>query len=325
MIAAFLFLILLIVFPDEALSGALQGLRLCGSRVIPSLFPFFVLSRLITSGMPSVSWSGMKRFFGVSGNVLPVLVLSFLGGYPLGVSLLADMYEQGRITKRDAEHAMAFCNNSGPGLFIGFIGGTIFHDAAAGIALYAIHVISALFCGVMLSGNSSTAVLRPVEREKCSFSKNFSDSVNGASSAMLQVCAYVILFSVLSGLLTALGLFSHLPESLGALLLGSLEITSGISGLKASPTGFILAAALMGWGGLCVHMQAMTIWQRAGLSPKGYFCGKLLHALVSAGSAAVLCRKSLVSFAAFFALLLLILMLKRFIQKISRKRKKSVV
>ena len=41
-------------------------------------------------------------------------------------------------------------------------------------------------------------------------------------------------------------------------------------------------ALLMGWGGLCVHFQAMSLWQTAGLRPHGYFSAKLLHGLLSA-------------------------------------------
>lgn len=325
MILSVLFFILLVVFPREALQGALDGLRICGTRVIPSLFPFFVLSRFIVLRMPPISWSGMKRLFGVSGNVLPALVLSFLGGYPLGVATLTAMYEQGRITKQDAEHAIVFCNNSGPGLFIGLLGGVVFQNTAAGIALYAIHMITALYCGALLSGDGSSVVLRPCARNRISLPNAVSDAVTGASSAMLQVCSYVILFSVLSGLLTSMPLFFRLPEEVRSLLMGSLEITGGLSGLKASSHSFIIAAALMGWGGLCVHIQAMTLWQRAGLKPRGYFMEKLLHALLSAGFASALCLESVLPVICFSLFLLLILILQRFIQKTGRKKKTSVV
>ena len=39
----------LICFPGESAEAARQGLRLCFQSVLPSLFPFFVLSSLFTA------------------------------------------------------------------------------------------------------------------------------------------------------------------------------------------------------------------------------------------------------------------------------------
>lgn len=39
----------LLLAPQAAASGALQGLRACAARVIPALLPFFVVSRMLTA------------------------------------------------------------------------------------------------------------------------------------------------------------------------------------------------------------------------------------------------------------------------------------
>lgn len=324
MLIGFIFLILLIVFPEQAMEGAMEGLRLCGTRVIPSLFPFFVASRLIASNMPRISWKGLNRLFGVSGNVLPALVLGFLGGYPVGVSTLTSLYRQSRISRQDAERAMSFCNNTGPGLFIGLIGGSIFGSTAASLALYFIHVISALTCGFFLSGDGRNQVRQQSIPEKLSVAKALSEAVAGAAQAMLQVCSFILLFSALSGILCSFRYISRLPGTIKAVFMGTLEITKGLSMLDASKAGFVAAAALMGWGGLCVHMQAMTLWQEAGLQPKGYFRGKFLHALLSAAFAALLCGEFYFS-AGAAALFLALVFLSRRIQKKQVENRKRLV
>ena len=314
MLPAILAFILLIAFPEAASSGALAGLRQCGMKVIPSLFPFFVFSRLIASKMPPVSWNGMKRCFGVSGSVLPALLLSFLGGYPVGISTLVTMYEQGQITRQDAQRAMVFCNNSGPGIFTGLIGGVVFKSISAGLWLYGIHVISALICGTLFAKAPTEAELRRCPPEPVPFSSAFAESVSGAASAMLQVSAYVILFSVFSALLSSFSFFESIPAPVQALIMGALEMTSGLSALEATTCGFISAAAIMGWGGLCVHLQAMSLWQKADLHPAGYWAEKLLHAGLSACLAAALCQNVI-----FFCLLLLFLLFVIIINAILKK------
>lgn len=62
----------LIACSAEAMEAARASLQLCGEVLIPSLFPFFVLSGLIQElGLPSrlgrLAAPGMHRLFGVSG------------------------------------------------------------------------------------------------------------------------------------------------------------------------------------------------------------------------------------------------------------------
>ncbi len=66
-----------------------DGLALCGNVIIPSLFPFFVLSSLVVE-------LGMSRYLGrllqpvmaplfrVNGACAAALALGFVGGYPVG-------------------------------------------------------------------------------------------------------------------------------------------------------------------------------------------------------------------------------------------------
>ncbi len=38
----------LIAFPDTASASAVQGVKMCAGLIIPSLFPFFVVTKLIS-------------------------------------------------------------------------------------------------------------------------------------------------------------------------------------------------------------------------------------------------------------------------------------
>ena len=106
--------------------------------------------------------------------------------------------------------------------------------------------------------------------------------MQGSCAALLQVSGLIVFFSSMLAVLRAAGLTALLPNRLAeALACGALELSSGI--LLLSGHGAEAACALlMGWGGLCVHFQAMSLWQTAGLRPHGYFSAKLLHGLLSA-------------------------------------------
>ena len=101
---------------------------------------------------------------------------------------------------------------------------------------------------------------------------------------MLHVCGCVVFCLVLTRLLTALtGLEHPLP-------LGLLELTGGILRLSGTRGDFVLAAALMGWGGVCVHCQTAAVLEGSGLHMRGYLPAKAAQAVLSAALAVPVSR-----------------------------------
>ena len=291
----------LLLAPQAAASGALQGLRACAVRVIPALLPFFVVSRMLTAlPLPTPGRRADRLFralFGVRAACLPALLTGLLGGYPAGAAAVTELYRAGALSKAEAERALCFCNNSGPGFFAGLIGAAVLGDVRRGLILYGLHALSALLTGLLLPGSAPPAALptglllpgsappaalRTVRREKTVLSSLLPEAVQGSCAALLQVSGLIVFFSSMLAVLRAAGLTALLPNRLAeALACGALELSSGI--LLLSGHGAEAACALlMGWGGLCVHFQAMSLWQTAGLRPHGYFSAKLLHGLLSA-------------------------------------------
>ena len=125
----------LLFFPDVSAAAAREGVTLCLQTVLPSLFPFFVLSSLLVqSDVPrllSRAMAGiMYPLFGVSGAGASALILGLLGGYPVGARTVAELYGRGEIAREEAEQLLAFCNNSGPGFFLGVCGTAVLRNGA---------------------------------------------------------------------------------------------------------------------------------------------------------------------------------------------------
>ena len=115
-------------------------------------------------------------------------------------------------------------------------------------------------------------------------SRAFPEAVGGSCAALLQISGLVIFFSVLNSLADRVGLWNILSDFPGAkgLLSGILELTSGILQLSGPwEVRFLACAFLLGWGGICVHFQAASLWGPTGLHPHGYLTEKALHGLLS--------------------------------------------
>ena len=126
----------LVAAPKEAIAGAKDGLALCFNVIVPSLFPFFVLSSLVVDlGLAAYlgrAMEGLMRpLFRVSGSCAAAVALGFIGGYPVGARTALQLYQQGLCSKTEAERLLAFCNNSGPAFILGVVGAGVFGDGRA--------------------------------------------------------------------------------------------------------------------------------------------------------------------------------------------------
>ncbi|MBO7739128.1 MAG: sporulation protein, partial [Oscillospiraceae bacterium] len=127
----------LVCFPAEAVEAASSGLKLCLDVIVPSLFPFFVISTLtvemgLAEKMGRLIEPLMRKLFNVSGACASAFVLGFVGGYPVGAKTAIALYERGECSRREAERLLSFCNNSGPAFILGVVGAGVFSDNRVG-------------------------------------------------------------------------------------------------------------------------------------------------------------------------------------------------
>lgn len=291
----------LIFCSDEVIVSCRYALSLCCELIIPSLFPFFLISILMNRlGIPAalgrITAPLSRRLFGVSGAGGTAFFMGLCGGYPLGAAYIADMYQAGAVEQDEAELLLGFCNNSGPAFLIGAVGTGIFNSTKAGLYLYLVHIISAAIIGTIMGFGRHSE--RDIVKMKTMprFARAFTDTVRQAVVSILNVCGYVVCFTVLVGLLDADGFFSLITGRLSwlskaelhwvrSLLTGFLELGSGVGqmqGLAIAPINLALAAFLVGWGGISVHFQTMAQISGSELEGRLHFAGRLMSGSIGA-------------------------------------------
>lgn len=294
----------LIYYPDSGSAAATDGLKLCYQVIIPSLFPFFVLSSLVVElGMSRylgrLLEGVMPRFFRVGGSCAAALALGFVGGYPVGATTAISLYKNGQCSKTEAERMLAFCNNAGPAFILGVVGAGIFSSSRAGLMLYLAHICASLSVGVLFRfykpqigatlGKDCPAF------QTTTFPVALTKSVTGAMQSTLNICAFILFFTVTIRMLSESGVMNLATELLALLgvpqpwaerfFIGLLEMSSGVSSLRGAvgdTAPLSMAAFMLGWAGLSVHCQVLAFLGDSGLSMKTYFVGKFLHGGLSA-------------------------------------------
>ncbi len=280
----------LLLYARPVSAAVSESLGLCVTVLLPTLFPFFVLSSLLTQSCAFKGWGRlMEGLFGLPGAMAPALLLGAFGGYPVGARTVAQLYSQGRCSKEQAVKALKLCNNAGPAFVISAVGVGMLGDGRLGLRLWLIHLASALLIGLIFKGKSNDVKLYSyTSNSTCSpgGTAAFLQAVTGSLGAFLNVCAFVLIFAVLLCLVAQLPLLSSLSAPWDGMLYGMLELTGGAARLAAAalPRRVLLPALsfLCGWGGLSVQCQTIDLLHRAGLPCRSYLKAKLLQGLLSA-------------------------------------------
>jgi len=276
-LAAFAMLVI-ILDTKTALFGANDGVQLCIRTVIPSLFPFFVLSGIINSQLLGRSVRLLRpvcKLCRISAGAESLLLLGFLAGYPVGAQMITQAYKQGKLSKNTAKRMLGFCNNAGPAFLFGMLS-PLFVNPVVPWTLWGIHILSACIVGFLLPSQEDSI---------CEIAKaepiTLPQALQNAVKIMAAVCGWVVLFRILLGFCERWFLW-RFPKELQVLFCGLLELANGCVMLKQLPLvgmQFTMASVLLSFGGLCVGMQTCTATE--GLGTGYYFPGKALQTSLS--------------------------------------------
>ena len=153
-VLVFAIIVILISNPAKYSQSVKNGFMLFANSVFPGLFPFLILTKILTDlgvvkKLSLKLGKFMNKVFKVSGVASYVFVMSALCGYPMGAKLVADFKKNNAIESNEAQKILSFCSVTGPIFAIGTVGVSMFGSIKVGIILYCCHIISALISGIL--------------------------------------------------------------------------------------------------------------------------------------------------------------------------------
>ena len=275
---------MLLRFPETASQGISDGVDLSLGTLIPSLFPFMVLSTLITeldilSKLPPFFDKISKAVFSLGTKSLGVIFLSLIGGLPLGCKMTSELYDSGSITRCEGRRMLIFCYCCGPAFSISSVGLYMLGSKEAGAIIYISLILSALTVGILSrffgEEDDHRQICKSDEQTK-SFSVSLVHSVSTGSSAMLGVCSWVILFSCINRLIEIL----PISESFKLFFYSISEITNAVR-YSAGAFPLPIIAGIIGFGGLCGHCQVIPYLIKLRLNYKYFLISRIIGASLS--------------------------------------------
>lgn len=301
--------VLLFLLRDPALTAkyAYAGVRLAVFTVLPSTFPYMILSGFLLS-MGLVGRGEKRRgklfagWFRLPSCAAAVVAMGLISGFPVGASMTAGLYESGQLEKEEAEALLACCNFCGPPFLIGVIGAGILGSAAFGWLLWGVQSVFSLLW--LLGGRKKREPkgkmpeAKKAERSSAPrFGVCFYAAVKNACASMLLIGGFVVFFSIFTGITGQALMGMGAPGWLRTAVAALLELSSGTAAVGgtvgASFSGCFFLALTAAWSGFSVHLQISAFALPAGLSMKRYYRTRLLLAPLIALAAALLSRSFL--------------------------------
>ncbi len=293
-------LILILRNSDAAIEYMGNGLILCVRTVIPALFPFMVISELIvSSGLGDFIGKCLNRpigwLFGISGVSACAVIMGTFCGFPIGARTAVALLDQGLIEKKEASRLITFCNNPSSAFIISAVGASLYSSRNIGLMLYVVTLINAFIIGVAQRLFLPKIDIKNDHKIKTypSGITAFTDAVTHSAYGMLIVCAYVVFFSAIMGCLSNLLSALYCSQPIKTFIYGIVELSGGVSAsssLGLNIFGLCLTAFTVGWSGLSVHFQIISVCSGKGLSFRGYFIAKLVQGLMNSLVVFLLCR-----------------------------------
>lgn len=278
-------------------TGAMQGLLYCGNILIPSLFPFMVLSSfIVTSGLADIIGKYLspvtKRIFNAGGATGSVILLGMCGGFPVGAKGVATLYNENKIDLDTAKALSMFLVGGGPGFVVCVVGSTLYNSATTGIILWASQIIAQIILGIFACRRLKYTPTNESKTAKVPLSNAIVESTESGIHSIFLLCGMVIIFSSAFGLcedlritdyliilLTALGI----PENIGQSLINSLwEVTKGCSSCCDFSAPLWLTAFALGWSGICVHFQVYSLTSSINIPKINFILYRLAQGVISA-------------------------------------------
>lgn len=293
--ALVLFLLLFYLFsqPANAFLAAQSGLYLWFETLIPTLLPMMIFSNLLIQ-LDFAQY--LVRFFApLTARLLHLstygtyaLLIGFLCGFPMGAKTISDLTKNGQLSNEEAAYLLPFVNNVSPMFLMNVIVLQTLKDSSYLLPTLLIVYGSPIIYGLVTNQRFRKKNPLPDAAYKKQASKiqirfELIDAcIMNAVFTILKLGSYVILFSILSRLIQSLPTAHILSQ---ALLVGSMELTNGISFIGAQPVPFpqkyFLLCLVSVWGGFCALAQTQSVLSSGALSIGAYLKARLVICLIA--------------------------------------------
>lgn len=264
------------------------ALNIWVNNLIPTLFPFFIISDILinynfTLYIPKFLRNFLKYLFNITDNMITILVLSIISGFPSNARNTRTLYDNGVIGLEEANHILIFSHFANPLFILTTVAIFFFNDKNIGIVLLISHYLSNFLLGILFrkyfNYNNDNFI---TDNNSNVFGNIFIGAIKRSIDTILLICGIITIFMILSSVITNCFDFNVYNSMI---IKGLLEITIGIEAIGKLEISIIykavIASCFLAFGGFSVHMQVMSQIANTEIKYRFFFVGRLYQMILS--------------------------------------------
>ncbi len=281
-ILVFFIYLLISVFLNKELvyTSFNTGIDIWLNILAPSLFPMFIISEILINYDICKYIGYLFKIIKINPNIIMVIILSMLGGFPSSARFIKILYENKKIDSKSASLLLCCTHFSNPLFILGAVTSFLKGNMTLSIIILLSHYIPNFI--ILYFVSEKITIKNPIDTNNNSFSKILMTSIKNALSSLLMILGTISFFLILTNLI-----INNINLNIrGTLLIkGILEVTSSLEYLSmlslSSLSKVIIISSFLSFGGLCIHAQIISTLEDTDISYTPFLISRIIHALLS--------------------------------------------
>lgn len=278
-------------------SSITYSLNIWVNNLIPTLFPFFIISDILinyrfTDYIPNFIKNLCKQLFNISDNMITILFLSIISGFPSNARNTRIQYDNKEINELEANHILIFSHFSNPLFILNTATIFLYANENIGIILLISHYLSNFILGILFKNyfKHPKNNISSITKINNHFGTIFITAIKRSIDTILLICGIVTSFLLLSSIIN--NTFNLNPYN-SMIIKGLLEITIGIESLGKLNIPLIyktvITSCFLAFGGLSVHIQVLSQIIDTDIKYKYYLIGRIYQTILSGIITYIIC------------------------------------
>lgn len=282
---------------DKVMSAVEFSFSIWKSSIFPSLFPFFIVSEILTNYgfvelISELFKPIMYKVFKVSGVCAYVFIMSLISGFPSSAKYVSELYKNGLIDEKEGTKILMFTHFSNPLFILGTISLTFLNNKEVGFLILTVHYLTNVIIGLIIrilfpSKNenhnfSFNSILKIINKKQKSFGETLSNAIKDTINTLLLILGTVTIFLIVT---TIIDNIINITPYYQAILNGTIEMTQGLKYISILDLPLkiktIISTMFISFGGISVHMQVVSILSDTKIKYFPYLVARVIHSLIA--------------------------------------------
>lgn len=278
--------IYIFIYSSNIKESILFAFDIWTNNLIPSMFPFLLISNLLINYgfldvLSFILGPFIEKIYRLPRVCAYPIVASIFTGFPTGSKYTKDLLDNNKISVYEANRLIMFTSFSNPLFIVSSVGETLLNNKKVGFFIFFSHLISGLLIGIIYKSKDKIKDNDiAITYKRKPFINVLTNSISDIFKILINMLGIIIFFLII---ITILNTF--FKNNLFTIIIkGLIEVTTGITYISSYGINLRLKASIIGlllsFNGLSVHLQTKSIIMGTKIKYKNFFIARIIHSIL---------------------------------------------